>query len=36
MVFPISQKLAGTVCEKGRITGEQSSRNWGWIRLARG
>ena len=21
-----------TVCEKGRIAGEQSSRNWGWIR----
>ena len=21
-----------TVCEKGRVAGEQSSRNWGWIR----
>ncbi len=21
------------VCEKGRIAGEQSSRNWGWIRI---
>lgn len=21
-----------TLCEKGRISGEQSSRNWGWIR----
>jgi glycine/D-amino acid oxidase-like deaminating enzyme len=21
-----------TLCEKGRIAGEQSSRNWGWIR----
>ncbi len=20
------------VCEKGRVTGEQSSRNWGWVR----
>ena len=20
------------VCEKGRVAGEQSSRNWGWIR----
>lgn len=20
------------LCEKGRIAGEQSSRNWGWIR----
>ncbi|MEO1142415.1 MAG: FAD-dependent oxidoreductase, partial [Pseudomonadota bacterium] len=24
--------LKVTVCEKGRIAGEQSSRNWGWIR----
>ncbi len=24
-----------TVCEKGRIAGEQSSRNWGWIRQQR-
>ncbi len=24
--------LSVTVCEKGRIAGEQSSRNWGWIR----
>lgn len=22
------------LCEKGRIAGEQSSRNWGWIRKA--
>jgi len=21
-----------TLCEKGRIAGEQSSRNWGWVR----
>ncbi|MTI17018.1 FAD-binding oxidoreductase [Rhodobacteraceae bacterium RKSG542] len=21
-----------TVCEKGRVAGEQSSRNWGWVR----
>ncbi len=21
-----------TICEKGRIAGEQSSRNWGWVR----
>jgi glycine/D-amino acid oxidase-like deaminating enzyme len=20
------------VCEKGRVAGEQSSRNWGWVR----
>jgi len=24
--------LSVTLCEKGRIAGEQSSRNWGWIR----
>lgn len=24
--------LSVVVCEKGRIAGEQSSRNWGWIR----
>jgi glycine/D-amino acid oxidase-like deaminating enzyme len=24
--------LATLLCEKGRIAGEQSSRNWGWIR----
>jgi glycine/D-amino acid oxidase-like deaminating enzyme len=25
---------AVTLCEKGRLGGEQSSRNWGWIRTA--
>lgn len=24
-----------TLCEKGHIAGEQSSRNWGWMRLKR-
>ena len=24
--------LSVIVCEKGRIAGEQSSRNWGWVR----
>ncbi len=24
--------FAVTLCEKGRVAGEQSSRNWGWIR----
>lgn len=24
--------IAVTVCEKGQIAGEQSSRNWGWVR----
>jgi len=27
--------LRVVVCEKGRIAGEQSSRNWGWIRQQR-
>ncbi len=26
------QGLRVTLCEKGRVGGEQSSRNWGWIR----
>ncbi len=26
------QGIAVTVCEKGRVAGEQSSRNWGWVR----
>ncbi len=25
--------LSVLLCEKGRIAGEQSSRNWGWVRL---
>ena len=24
--------LRVVVCEKGRVAGEQSSRNWGWVR----
>ncbi len=24
--------LRVAVCEKGRVAGEQSSRNWGWVR----
>jgi len=24
--------LSVTLCEKGRVAGEQSSRNWGWVR----
>ena len=27
--------LSVTLCEKGHIAGEQSSRNWGWVRKAR-
>ena len=26
------QNISVLVCEKGRVAGEQSSRNWGWIR----
>ncbi len=26
------QGLSVLVCEKGRVAGEQSSRNWGWVR----
>ncbi len=27
-----SQGIRVVLCEKGRISGEQSSRNWGWVR----
>jgi len=30
--FLAEQGVSVCVCEKGRIAGEQSSRNWGWIR----
>ena len=30
--FLAKEGMRVTVCEKGRIAGEQSSRNWGWIR----
>ncbi|MCB6177601.1 FAD-binding oxidoreductase [Rhodobacter sp. Har01] len=30
--FLRDQGLRVTLCEKGRIAGEQSSRNWGWVR----
>lgn len=30
--FLAEKGLRVTVCEKGRIAGEQSSRNWGWVR----
>jgi glycine/D-amino acid oxidase-like deaminating enzyme len=26
--------LRVALCEKGHIAGEQSSRNWGWVRAA--
>lgn len=31
-LFLAQRGLSVTVCEKGRIAGEQSSRNWGWVR----
>ena len=30
--FLATQGISVLVCEKGRVAGEQSSRNWGWIR----
>jgi glycine/D-amino acid oxidase-like deaminating enzyme len=31
-LFLAEAGIATVLCEKGRIAGEQSSRNWGWIR----
>ncbi len=32
--FELAERGASVLlCEKGRIAGEQSSRNWGWVRL---
>ncbi|MGI9411639.1 MAG: NAD(P)/FAD-dependent oxidoreductase [Hyphomicrobiaceae bacterium] len=33
--FLAKQGISVLVCEKGRIAGEQSSRNWGWVRQQR-
>ncbi len=30
--FLAKEGIATVVCEKGRVAGEQSSRNWGWVR----
>ena len=30
--FLAKRGIKAVICEKGRIAGEQSSRNWGWIR----
>jgi len=31
--FALAQKgISVVLCEKGHIAGEQSSRNWGWVR----
>ncbi|MFT4960461.1 MAG: glycine/D-amino acid oxidase-like deaminating enzyme [Paracoccaceae bacterium] len=31
-LYLAQQNVSVVLCEKGRIAGEQSSRNWGWIR----
>ncbi len=31
--FLTKQGIKVTVCEKGLVAGEQSSRNWGWVRV---
>ncbi len=31
----VERGLTVAVCEKGIVAGEQSSRNWGWVRLSR-
>ncbi|MFH1518644.1 MAG: FAD-dependent oxidoreductase, partial [Pseudomonadota bacterium] len=33
-LFLAERGVPVVLCEKGRIAGEQSSRNWGWIRKA--
>ena len=34
-LFLAQKGLSVALCEKGHIAGEQSSRNWGWVRKAR-
>ena len=31
--YLLERGLSVFVCEKGRVAGEQSSRNWGWVRV---
>jgi glycine/D-amino acid oxidase-like deaminating enzyme len=31
-LYLVQRGLKVVVCEKGRVAGEQSSRNWGWVR----
>src|SRR5579883_1476657 len=31
-LFLARQGIPAVLCEKGRVAGEQSSRNWGWCR----
>jgi glycine/D-amino acid oxidase-like deaminating enzyme len=31
--YLLKQGLTVLVCDKGRVAGEQSSRNWGWVRV---
>ena len=32
--YLVEKGLSVLVCDKGRVAGEQSSRNWGWVRAA--
>jgi len=32
--YLVQEGLSVLVCDKGRVAGEQSSRNWGWVRAA--
>jgi len=32
--YLLEKGLSVLVCDKGRVAGEQSSRNWGWVRAA--
>src|SRR6476646_105028 len=34
-LFLTEKGVSVALCEKGHIAGEQSSRNWGWVRKAR-
>ena len=31
--FLLQQGVSVLICDKGRVAGEQSSRNWGWVRI---
>ena len=31
--YLLKHGLSVLVCDKGRVAGEQSSRNWGWVRV---
>lgn len=31
--YLVEQGISVLICDKGRVAGEQSSRNWGWVRV---